>query len=59
MRISGGDKNSFFRMVKLFVGRNIRHQTKNLSLSSDDKFRVLIQLALIEVQINIEGKQVI
>ena len=27
-----------FRRAKLFIGRNFRHQAKNLSLSPDEKF---------------------
>ena len=45
---------------KLFVGRNFRHQTKNSSLSIDEKFRpIKVKVSLNEVQVNLREKQVI
>ena len=43
-----------------FVGRNFRHFSKNLSLSPNEKFRpIKLKVSLVEVQVNIRGKQVI
>ena len=51
---------------EIFVGRNyssgeiFRHQTKNSSLSPDEKFRpVKVKVSLVEVQMNLRGKKVI
>ena len=46
--------------AKLFVGRNFRHQTKNSSLSPDEKFRpIKAKLPFIDAQMNLREKQVI
>ena len=45
---------------KLFFRRNSRRQTKNSSLSPEEKFRLIeVKVSLIEVQMNLRGKQVI
>ena len=49
-----------FRRAKLFIGRYFRHQTKNSSLSPDEKFRSIeVKVSLVEVQVNLGEKQVI
>ena len=49
-----------FRRAKLFVGRHFRHQTKNPSLSPDEKFRPReVKVSLVEVQVKLGGKEVI
>ena len=46
--------------AKLFVGRNFRHQTKNLSPSTDWKFcPTKVKVSLVELQVNLKGKQFI
>ena len=46
--------------AKLFVGRNVRHQTKNSSLSPGETFcQIKVKLFLVEVQVNLRGYQVI
>ena len=53
-------KNFDHLIGRNFVGRNLRHQTKNLSHSPDEKFRpIKVKLSLNEVQMNLRGKQVI
>ena len=43
--------------AKLFVGQNFRHQTRNLLLSPDEKFRpIKVKVSLIEVQMNLRGR---
>ena len=43
-----------------FVGRNFRHQKKNLLLLPDEKFRpIKVKVSLNEVQMRLRGKQVL
>ena len=45
---------------KIFFGRNFRHQTKSSSLSPYEKFRPRkVKVSLVEVQVNLRGKQAI
>ena len=45
---------------KLFFRRNSRRQTKNSSLSPEEKFRPRkVKVSLVEVQVNLKGKQAI
>ena len=47
-------------LAKLLSGETIRHQTKNSSLSPDEKFRpIKVKVSLVGVQMNLRGKKVI
>ena len=42
--------NGLIGVIGLFVGRNFRHETKNSSLSPDEKFRpIKVNVSLVEV----------
>ena len=48
-----------FRRTELFVGQNFRHQTKNLSLSPDEKFcPIKVNVSIVKAQVSPRGKQV-
>ena len=45
-----------FNRAKLFLGRNVRHQTKNLSLSPDKKSPpIKVKGNLVKVQVSLRG----
>ena len=44
----------------IFVGRNLRYQTKTLSLSPDEEFHpIKLRVSLVEVKVKLREKQVI
>ena len=44
---------------EIFVGRNFRYQTKNSSLSPDEKFRpIKVNVSIVKAQVSPRGKQV-
>ena len=46
--------------AKLFIGRNFGHQTKNSSLSPDEKFPpIKVKVTFVGVQVSLRGQQVI
>ena len=45
---------------EIFVGRNLRYQTKTFSLSPDEKFHpIKLKVSVVEVQLKLKEKQVI